>query len=324
MVVATATIALQNQVVDRDLPALVDAVEPLLGRRPTYAILKGRSNYLCRNKVLGGMPDDDERRAVRPVAHDGARPATSCGCAAGPTRPRPATATSSTPASTTGPGGRSASPRRECLGAAEVPVRRGVLRRAGPRPGGRGRDRGDQPRAARDRRAGELQRAARARRGGRRRGARAGRPGHRRRHRRADGRRWSSGPRRGRGGSSTAPRTSPTPRRRSRRRWPRCPRAGSSTCPSSWPPRSPWCATRRATVVSELGRGQGRRRRRAQGRAGGGRGGARAPPSGSPPTRRTTSPGCRTTRVAGRCSRSRRCRSTGCCARRCSASGRWC
>ena len=59
VVVATATIALQNQVVDRDLPALVDAVEPLLGRRPTYAILKGRSNYLCRNKVYGGMPDDD-------------------------------------------------------------------------------------------------------------------------------------------------------------------------------------------------------------------------------------------------------------------------
>ncbi len=60
VVVATATIALQQQVVDRDLPALVDAVEPLLGRRPTYAILKGRANYLCRNKVLGGMPDDDQ------------------------------------------------------------------------------------------------------------------------------------------------------------------------------------------------------------------------------------------------------------------------
>ena len=51
VVVATATIALQNQVVDRDLPALVDAVEPLLGRRPTYAILKGRSNYLCRYRL---------------------------------------------------------------------------------------------------------------------------------------------------------------------------------------------------------------------------------------------------------------------------------
>ncbi|MCY7373650.1 MAG: ATP-dependent DNA helicase [Spirochaetaceae bacterium] len=60
VVVATATIALQSQVVDRDLPALADAVEPLLGRRPTYAILKGRSNYLCRNRVFGGMPDDAE------------------------------------------------------------------------------------------------------------------------------------------------------------------------------------------------------------------------------------------------------------------------
>ncbi len=60
VVVATATIALQNQVVDRDLPGLVDAVEPLLGRRPAYAILKGRSNYLCLNRVHGGMPDDGE------------------------------------------------------------------------------------------------------------------------------------------------------------------------------------------------------------------------------------------------------------------------
>ena len=64
VVIATATIALQNQVVDRDLPALVDAVEPLLGRRPTYAILKGRANYLCRNKVAGGMPDDSEGEAL--------------------------------------------------------------------------------------------------------------------------------------------------------------------------------------------------------------------------------------------------------------------
>ncbi len=60
VIVATATIALQNQIVERDLPQLIDAVEPLLGRRPTFAILKGRSNYLCKNKVLGGMPDDSE------------------------------------------------------------------------------------------------------------------------------------------------------------------------------------------------------------------------------------------------------------------------
>ncbi|MEP6760234.1 MAG: ATP-dependent DNA helicase [Sporichthyaceae bacterium] len=64
VVVATATIALQKQVVDRDLPALIDAVEPLLGRRPTYAILKGRSNYLCKNKVYGGMPDEGDGEAL--------------------------------------------------------------------------------------------------------------------------------------------------------------------------------------------------------------------------------------------------------------------
>jgi ATP-dependent DNA helicase DinG len=66
VVVATATIALQNQVVDRDLPALVDAVELLLGRRPPYAILKGRSNYLCLNRVHGGMPDDGEDALFEP------------------------------------------------------------------------------------------------------------------------------------------------------------------------------------------------------------------------------------------------------------------
>jgi ATP-dependent DNA helicase DinG len=67
VVVATATIALQNQVVDRDLPELVDAVEPLLGRRPAYAILKGRSHYLCKNKVYGGMPDDPEDALFDPA-----------------------------------------------------------------------------------------------------------------------------------------------------------------------------------------------------------------------------------------------------------------
>ena len=58
-VVATATLALQAQIVDRDMPRLADAVAPLLGRRPTYALVKGRRNYLCAHKVEGGFPDDD-------------------------------------------------------------------------------------------------------------------------------------------------------------------------------------------------------------------------------------------------------------------------
>jgi len=60
VVVATATLALQAQLVGRDLPRLADAVEALLGRRPSYAILKGRRNYLCKQRVYGGMPDDGE------------------------------------------------------------------------------------------------------------------------------------------------------------------------------------------------------------------------------------------------------------------------
>ena len=58
VVVSTATIALQRQLVDRDLPRLATALAPLLGRAPTFAILKGRRNYLCLNKLHGG-PDVD-------------------------------------------------------------------------------------------------------------------------------------------------------------------------------------------------------------------------------------------------------------------------
>ena len=56
VVVSTATIALQRQLVDRDLPRLAKALTPLLGRAPTFAILKGRRNYLCLHKLNG--PDD--------------------------------------------------------------------------------------------------------------------------------------------------------------------------------------------------------------------------------------------------------------------------
>jgi ATP-dependent DNA helicase DinG len=58
VVVSTATIALQRQLVDRDLPRLAKALKPLLGRAPTFAILKGRRNYLCLHKLEG--PDDVE------------------------------------------------------------------------------------------------------------------------------------------------------------------------------------------------------------------------------------------------------------------------
>jgi ATP-dependent DNA helicase DinG len=64
VVVATATKALQAQLVDKDLPALVEALEPVLGRRPTFALAKGRSNYVCLQQLDGGPgarePEQDE------------------------------------------------------------------------------------------------------------------------------------------------------------------------------------------------------------------------------------------------------------------------
>lgn len=58
-VVATATIALQHQIVHRDLPRLAEALRPHLRREPTFELVKGRRNYVCVHKLEGGYPDDD-------------------------------------------------------------------------------------------------------------------------------------------------------------------------------------------------------------------------------------------------------------------------
>jgi ATP-dependent DNA helicase DinG len=60
VVVSTATIALQRQLVDRDLPRLAESLKPLLGREPVFAILKGRRNYLCRHRLQVDAPEDPE------------------------------------------------------------------------------------------------------------------------------------------------------------------------------------------------------------------------------------------------------------------------
>ncbi|MBP2705712.1 ATP-dependent DNA helicase [Microbispora sp. RL4-1S] len=66
VVVSTATIALQRQLVDRDLPRLADTLEDLLPHRPEFAILKGRRNYLCRHKMGAGMPEDEDEQLFDP------------------------------------------------------------------------------------------------------------------------------------------------------------------------------------------------------------------------------------------------------------------
>ncbi|MDQ2881264.1 MAG: ATP-dependent DNA helicase [Actinomycetota bacterium] len=60
VVVSTATIALQRQLVERDLPRLAAALAPLLGSAPTFAILKGRRNYLCLHRVHAGPLDEGD------------------------------------------------------------------------------------------------------------------------------------------------------------------------------------------------------------------------------------------------------------------------
>ena len=57
VVVSTATLALQNQLVEHDLPRLAKAVRPVLGREPTFAVLKGRHHYLC----LARLEHSDEQ-----------------------------------------------------------------------------------------------------------------------------------------------------------------------------------------------------------------------------------------------------------------------
>ncbi len=64
VVVATATLALQRQLVAHDLPLIAGALAPALGREPEFALLKGRSNYVCRYKIDGGGGEDESEEAL--------------------------------------------------------------------------------------------------------------------------------------------------------------------------------------------------------------------------------------------------------------------
>ncbi len=60
VVVSTATIALQRQLIDRDLPRLTSALRSVLGREPVFAILKGRRNYLCLQRLRVGAQEEPQ------------------------------------------------------------------------------------------------------------------------------------------------------------------------------------------------------------------------------------------------------------------------
>ncbi|KOT65721.1 MULTISPECIES: ATP-dependent DNA helicase [Streptomyces] len=69
VVVATATLALQRQLVERDLPRTVEALHPQLRRRPQFAMLKGRSNYVCLHRLHEGVPQEEEEGLFDPFEH---------------------------------------------------------------------------------------------------------------------------------------------------------------------------------------------------------------------------------------------------------------
>lgn len=51
-VISTEMISLQTQIIDKDAPVVVDAVEAVTGKRPQVALLKGWSNYACLNAAV--------------------------------------------------------------------------------------------------------------------------------------------------------------------------------------------------------------------------------------------------------------------------------
>lgn len=58
VVIATATLNLQHQLVERDIPALKEAAREVLDEVPHHAVVKGRGNYACLHRVREGAPDD--------------------------------------------------------------------------------------------------------------------------------------------------------------------------------------------------------------------------------------------------------------------------
>ena len=67
VLVATATLALQRQLIERDLPKIKGALEKELKRDISFAIYKGVGNYVCLQK-MNNAPDDPETQAVLKIS----------------------------------------------------------------------------------------------------------------------------------------------------------------------------------------------------------------------------------------------------------------
>lgn len=67
VLVATATLALQRQLIERDLPKIKGALEKELKRDISFAIYKGVGNYVCLQK-MNNAPNDPETQAVLEIS----------------------------------------------------------------------------------------------------------------------------------------------------------------------------------------------------------------------------------------------------------------
>lgn len=59
VIVSTATLALQRQIMNVDVPRIEAALTPKLGRKPRIRLLKGWNNYVCL-RTLVDVPSDDD------------------------------------------------------------------------------------------------------------------------------------------------------------------------------------------------------------------------------------------------------------------------
>ncbi len=59
VIISTATLPLQRQIVRQDAPRVARAVTAISGKTPRVALLKGWNNYVCLRKAAGGYPEED-------------------------------------------------------------------------------------------------------------------------------------------------------------------------------------------------------------------------------------------------------------------------
>jgi len=64
VLISTATLALQAQIMGRDLPRLLENISEHVERPVDVALVKGRANYVCKHKIDGGFPEDDDEQAL--------------------------------------------------------------------------------------------------------------------------------------------------------------------------------------------------------------------------------------------------------------------